>query len=326
MLVEQPDMTHRFTLNDFRTIKFAGFDIKLSEDTISIISKLAEEVGSPTYIKTPVFAKKEVPKEQIMYKKKRRNNHMMDVVNDDDWETLRTFQTTKIEQKVGVDAQFDLIRSCLNKITEKNYEEQCNKIMEILNELNSSDSAAEDMLRVGNAIFEIASNNRFYSKLYADLYTRLIGSYEILHTVFENNLNSFLELFETIEYVDADKDYDKFCKINKDNEKRKALSLFFVNLSATKIITSEKIVEFASNLLRKVLQFVNEENKKNEVDEMIENIAILYNKELFSKSTQMLPNGLTFVESITMLAKSKTKSFSSSSNKAIFKCMDMCEM
>ena len=326
MLVEQPDMTHRFTLNDFRTIKFAGFDIKLSEDTISIISKLAEEVGSPTYIKTPVFAKKEVPKEQIMYKKKRRNNHMMDVVNDDDWETLRTFQTTKIEQKVGVDAQFDLIRSCLNKITEKNYEEQCNKIMEILNELNSSDSAAEDMLRVGNAIFEIASNNRFYSKLYADLYTRLIGSYEILHTVFENNLNSFLELFETIEYVDADKDYDKFCKINKDNEKRKALSLFFVNLSATKIITSEKIVEFASNLLRKVLQFVNEENKKNEVDEMIENIAILYNKELFSKSTQMLPNGLTFVESITMLAKSKTKSFSSLSNKAIFKCMDMCEM
>lgn len=323
-MLMQSQMNHVYTLNDFRDITFGGFDIKLPDKTIEIITVLAEQVGSPTYIKTPVFAKREIPvvKEQI-FKKKRRGNQMLDSVSDEDWESLRTFQTTKMEQKVGVDAQFDLIRSSLNKITEKTYEDQCIKICEILDKLQSGE---EDMLRVGNAIFEIASTNRFYSKLYADLYTMLIHKYEIMNSIFETNLNSFLELFTKIEYVSAEEDYDGFCKNNLNNEKRKALSTFFVNLSLTKIITDDKIIEFAANLLKQVMQLINQENKKNEVDEMVENIAILYNKDIFAKSESALPNGLTFVETLEDLAKSKSKNFQSLSNKAIFKCMDMVDM
>ena len=69
----QSQMNHVYTLNDFRDITFGGFDIKLPDKTIEIITVLAEQVGSPTYIKTPVFAKREIPvvKEQI-FKKKRR--------------------------------------------------------------------------------------------------------------------------------------------------------------------------------------------------------------------------------------------------------------
>jgi hypothetical protein len=323
-MLMQSQMNHVYTLNDFRDITFGGFDIKLPDKTIEIITVLAEQVGSPTYIKTPVFAKRELPvvKEPI-FKKKRRANQGMESVCDEDWESLRTFQTTKIEQKIGIDAQFDLIRSSLNKITEKTYDDQCNKICDILDELKSSE---ENMLRVGNAIFEIASTNRFYSKLYADLYTMLIHKYEIMHLIFENNLNSFLELFTKIEYISAEADYDAFCKNNLNNEKRKALSMFFVNLSLTKIITDDKIVEFAANLLKQVMLFIHEENKKNEVDEMIENIAILYNKETFDKSESQVIDGETFVKTIEELAKSKAKNFQSLSNKAIFKCMDMVDM
>jgi hypothetical protein len=317
-------MNHVYTLNDFRDITFGGFDIKLPDKTIEIITVLAEQVGSPTYIKTPVFAKREIPviKEPI-FKKKRRANQGMESVCDEDWESLRTFQATKIEQKVGLDAQFDLIRSSLNKITEKTYDDQTNKICDILDQIQSGE---QDMLRVGNAIFEIASTNRFYSKLYADLYTMLIHKYEIMHSIFETNLNAFLELFTKIEYVSAEEDYDAFCKNNSNNEKRKALSMFFVNLSATKIITDAKIIEFASNLLKQVMQLIHEENKKNEVDEMIENIALLYNKDIFAKSTSQVITGQTFVETIEELAKSKSKNFQSLSNKAIFKCMDMVDM
>jgi len=317
-------MSNIYTLSDFRNITFGGFDIKLPDKTIEIITVLAEQVGSPTYIKTPVFAKREIPvvKEPI-FKKKRRANQGMESVCDEDWESLRTFQATKLEQKVGIDAQFDLIRSSLNKITEKTYGDQSNKICDILTEIQSSE---EDMVRVGNAIFDIASTNRFYSKLYADLYTMLIHKYEIMHSIFETNLNAFLELFTTIEYVSAEEDYDTFCKNNLNNEKRKALSMFFVNLSASKIITDAKIIEFASNLLNQVIQFIHEENKKNEVDEMIENIAILYNKDIFAKSESQVMNGQTFVQTIEDLAKSKSKNFQSLSNKAIFKCMDMVDM
>jgi hypothetical protein len=317
-------MNHVYTLNDFRDITFGGFDIKLPDKTIEIITVLAEQVGSPTYIKTPVFAKREIPSiKEPIFKKKRRANQGMESVCDEDWESLRTFQATKIEQKVGLEAQFDLIRSSLNKITEKTYDDQSIKICDILNQLQSGE---EDMLRVGNAIFEIASTNRFYSKLYADLYTLLIHKYEIMHSIFETNLNAFLELFTRIEYVSADTDYDAFCKNNLNNEKRKALSMFFVNLSATKIITDDKIIEFASNLLKQVMQLINEENKKNEVDEMVENIAILYNKDIFAKSEAQVINGQTFVQTIEELAKSKAKNFKSLSNKAIFKCMDMVDM
>jgi hypothetical protein len=317
-MLMQSQINHVYTLNDFRDITFGGFDIKLPDSTIDIITQLAEQVGSPTYIKTPVFAKKEMPLiREPIFKKKRRANQGIETVSDEDWESLRTFQPTKIEQKVGVEAQFDLIRSSLNKITDKTYEDQCNKICHVLTQIQSSE---EDMLRVGTAIFEIASTNRFYSKLYADLYTRLIHNYEIMHSIFETNLNSFLELFTTIEYVSADEDYDRFCKINSNNEKRKALSTFFVNLSITKIISNEKIEEFAENLLNQVLQFIQEDNKRNEVDEMVENIAILYSKDSPAKTS---PH---FLENIERLAKSKSKDYVSLSNKSIFKFMDMIDM
>jgi len=326
------ETNHLYNLNDFRDVTFGGFDIKLPEETISIITELAQQVGSPTYIKTPIFEKKEMPtmKESFErsgsdanFRKKRRGNQGMEMVNDEDWETIRTFQATKMVQKEGLDAKFDTIRSCLNKISDKTYEEQCVKIIEVMDQLESGEN---DMLRIGNAVFEIASNNRFYSKLYADLYTRLIHKYEIMNTVFENNLSSFLEVFTKIEYVNAEENYDLFCKINLDNEKRKALSTFFVNLSVTKIITDDKIIEFAANLLKQVLTFIDQENKKNEVHEIVENIAILYNKEIFSNSKILMPTGETIVKTIERLAKSNAKSFVSFSNKSIFKFMDMVDM
>lgn len=331
-MLAQMETNHLYNLNDFRDVTFGGFDIKLPEETISIITELAQQVGSPTYIKTPIFEKKEMPamKENFErggsdanFRKKRRGNQGMEMVNDEDWETIRTFQATKMVQKEGIDAKFDMIRSCLNKISDKTYEEQCAKIIDVMDQLESGEN---DMLRIGNAVFEIASNNRFYSKLYADLYTRLIHKYEIMNTVFENNLSCFLEVFTKIEYVNAEENYDLFCKINLDNEKRKALSTFFVNLSVTKIITHDKIIEFVANLLKQVLTFIDKENKKNEVHEIVENIAILYNKEIFSNSKILMPTGETIVGTIERLAKSSAKSFVSFSNKSIFKFMDMVDM
>jgi len=319
-----------YSLQQFTDITFNGFDIQLPEDTLQLITELAQQVGSPTYIRTPTFEKKEQPVKRedessfLSFRKKKRGKNL-EIVNDEDWESLRSFQATKIEQKVGIDGQIDAIRSCLNKMSDKNYQDQCDKILEILKELVENNTSQEEMTRVGNAIFEIASNNRFYSKIYAELYTTLIEKYEMMTTIFNDNLNSFLELFVTIESADPEVDYDRFCKINVNNEKRKALSAFFVNLVTKKVISNEKIMEITVNLMRNVIHFISQDNKKNEVVEITENIAILYNKELFEKCNEKI-DGLTIHETIEKLANSKVKMFPSLSNKAIFKYMDMIEM
>ena len=318
----------KYSLQEFNHILFQGFDFKLDDPTIQLISELALEVGSPTYIKTPVFTKKEqVSKPAMSMDNKRKKIKPQEIVNDEDWETLRTFHATKIEQKVGIDAEIDIIRSHLNKISDKNYEDLKNKIVSVIDGLIENNISDENMLLVSNAIFEIASTNRFYSKLYADLYTLLIKNYEMMKQVFETNFDTFLDVFKQIEYVDPDKDYDGFCRVNKNNEKRKALSAFFVNLTINGILSIKKLIFIICYLLRKVNNMMVEDNKKNEVDEITENIAILCgNKTLIESDNTELDNGLTILETIVKLAHSKTKSYPSLSNKSIFKYMDMIDM
>ena len=328
----------RYSLKDINDIIFNGFEISLPNETLSMISELALQVGSPTYIRTPTFYKKEHPNKNSgsyddnssggngFKKNKRGNRSSLDGnSNDEDWESIRSFQATKLEQKVGIDAQIDLLRSSLNKMSDKNYNDSYGKITEILNQLIKEETSPENMLKIGNAIFEIASNNRFYSKLYADLYTSLIHNYEIMRTIFETNLNSFMELFNCIEHADPDQDYDKFCKVNKNNERRKAFSLFFVNLKKNGIISEDRLIELIYGLLQQLTSFILIENKKDEVDELTENIAILYDKNLFEKCPNKIGDE-TFPQIINRLAHSKVKTYSSLSNKSIFKFMDLIEM
>ena len=335
----------KYTLENFNSITFNGFKFDFPEDTLKIISELSLEVGSPNYVKTPVFQKRVNPINSVMpnnkdkdyefsknsydkdSQRRKRNNKSMEILNDDDWETIRTFQTTKIEQKIGLDVQIDLLRSHLNKMTEKNYTDIKNKIIETIENMMKEIVDSNDMTKLGTIIFEIASTNRFYSKMYADLYSDLINKLQIMEEIFQENFNNFMNLFDTIEYVEPNVDYNKFCKINKDNEKRKALASFFVNLMNNNIISKNKIVTIIRDLMNKIYKYINEDNKKNEVDELAENIAILYKKELFNENiTYELIDNLTIPSIIDKLAHSKCKNYLSLSNKTIFKFMDLIDM
>jgi hypothetical protein len=330
-------MKMKYTLEQFNNITFNGFKFDFPEDTLKIISEIALEVGSPNYVKTPIFQKRVNPmkvevssqkeKDFDPNRKRRGGNKSMEIVNDDDWETLRTFQTTKIEQRVGLDAQIDLLRSHLNKMSDKNYNDIKNKVVDIIENMMKEIIDNDDMTKLGTIIFEIASTNRFYSKIYADLYSDLINKFQIMEDIFQDNFKNYMNLFDNIEYVEPNVDYNKFCKINKDNEKRKALASFFVNLMNNKIISTDKIINIIRNLMSKIYIYINQDNKKNEVDELTENIAILYKKELFSGDVEYeLIDGMTISEIIENLAHSKSKNYLSLSNKSIFKFMDLIEM
>jgi hypothetical protein len=182
-------VTNIYTLENINEILYQGFEYNLPDKILDIISKISLEVGSPDYIKTPVFKKRENPLKienpLAGIKKKRGKN--IEIVNDTDWELLRTFQTTKMEDKINIDSQIDNIRINLNKLSDKNYIDIRNRIIDIIDNLVSESIDCEEMSRVSSIIFDIASTNRFYSKIYADLYSDLSTKYDIMKNTFENN-------------------------------------------------------------------------------------------------------------------------------------------
>jgi hypothetical protein len=335
-----------YNLNDINKISNESlkmtddqYKYKLSDNIVELISHLTSKVASPAYIKSPDFQKKDklvsstIPSNYPF--KKKRNNKQVEISNEE-WNSLRSFnQTNIIETKSGIDVIIIQIKNYLNKLTSDTYNDTVKNIINIIDELIQNNTNIEDMYNVGKHIFEIASNNRFYSKLYAKLFTELINNYDIMKEIFDINFNLFLSFFDTIEYVSAEENYEKFCNINKINENRKSLSTFFVNLTINEIISPFQLASIVKNLLKKIKELIYIENKKNEVDEITENIAILYNKEIFEniedtltplEIKQLLIDNNSISETIELLSISNTKSFKSLSNKSIFKFMDINDL
>jgi hypothetical protein len=311
-------MTQMYTLSEIEQIAFNGFSYNMDPSVLDIINNLAMKVGSPAYIKTPVFQKKEQPKQTSQPIRRRRTKE----VSSTDWEKPEQTNTSSVlVQKQGIDAEINKIRVCLNKLSESTYADNVVQIKDIINAMNVSE---EDLYKVGNAIFEIASNNKFFSKLYANLYTELMQTFPMLRDIFTQNYNSYSTLFKNIQYVNPDVDYNQFCINNVANEQRKAMSAFFVNLNLSGVIQGENIAIILKELFESVLSLMVQPNKSNEVCEIVENIAILYTtKELPETRVTWMDEENTLAEIIVKLGKTKMKTYSSLPSKAIFKFMDL---
>lgn len=311
-------MTQMYTLSEIEQIAFNGFAYDMNPTVLDIINELAMKVGSPAYIKTPVFQKKEQSKQTSQPIRKRRTKEL----SNTEWEKQETNHTSSVlVQKKGIDAEINKIRVCLNKLSESTYADNVVQIKEIINAMNVCE---EDLYKVGNAIFEIASNNKFFSKLYANLYTELMQTFPMLSDIFTQNYNSYSTLFKNIQYVNPDVDYNQFCVNNVANEQRKAMSAFFVNLNLSGVIPAENIATILKELFESVLSLMVQPNKSNEVCEIVENIAILYTtKELPETKVVWLEEELTLAEIILKLGQTKMKTYPSLPSKAIFKFMDL---
>ena len=116
----------RYTLEEFNTIMFDGIQLELPKDTIDLITSIANQVGATDYIRTPQFPKRVQPPGVgvgigacLPGNRRRQKNQE---INDEDWDTIRKFQTTEIKKNEGLQACIDEIRKSLNKVTEKTYE------------------------------------------------------------------------------------------------------------------------------------------------------------------------------------------------------------
>ena len=298
-----------YTLNDFNTIENTYNILEFDKKIINIINDLASKVGSPNYSKTPIF------------KKKRQKNYT-------NWESLRNFKKTELNKnnECEYDKQISDYRMKFNKLTESNYNELSKQIIlsikEYYNKVNNDDILLE---KIGKTLFEIGCLNSFWSKLYAKFFQDMIKEFPDVKNICIINFNNFLSLFENIEFIDInDTNYDLFCENNKKNEKRRAMSSFFINLTNYKVI--DKI--YIYNLLFKLLNDLD--NNKNNKDmlqvneEIIENIFIMVKNgnEILKESPDKWEQ---ITNHIVLLSKMKMIDNNGISRKLSFKCMDLLE-
>lgn len=315
----------QYTHDDIIQIMHEGFSYTLEKSVIDNIQKIANEVGAPEYIRTPQFLKQNI--NSISDKKKKFKKYQSTEILDEDWETFRNFQTTEIQKKEGIDKSLDIIRKHINKMSEKTYRTLTDKIFDEINDIlgegNTSPELLVELNKVGDAIFNIASSNMFYSSLYADLYNELMTKYSFMKTIFRQNYYEFITIFNNFETCDPNEDYDKFCQINKNNEKRRAVSLFYVNLMKKDVVSVSSISKILLELQNNIIKLIDEEDKKDIIEELSEVVFLLVSNG--KEELKMDKEWKNIFDNIITVSKIKTKTRPSISNKTIFKHMDLID-
>lgn len=250
-----------------------------------------------------------------------KTNYVKTTTKQNDVWRVAKFKTTKIEVKTGINKNIDDIRISLNKISNKNYESQNKIIMEHLENFLTDEEALH---KIAQFIFDIASANKFYSELYADLYLELVNKSMIFNVVLESYVKTYKSTIDNIVNVDANDDYDGYCQYVKENDKRRSMASFFVMLSKRGVLEKEIIIDIIKHFQKTFMEYIKEENKTSECEEISEILFILislgngddiYNKA-FSKD---------IIPQIIIMSKLKVKDYKSLTSRIIFKQLDLID-
>lgn len=184
-----------YNLKDFFTIMNLSQPYLFSEQFYSNLRTIDENV-------TPIITEKQDIHRKVEYTK--RSNYSKKPTSiistsTQNWEDVRSsFKPTTIEKsrEEGIDKWMQDIRISINKISTKNYDIQVINIIESLKkcvEMENQDETQRNnnLKTIANFIFTIASTNKFYAELYANLYEELIKSY----TIFQDILQTFLSIY-----------------------------------------------------------------------------------------------------------------------------------
>ena len=302
---------YKYSIDNINDFIFNGFDYALPEIVKNIINRIADKVGSPDYIKTPIF-------------KKRKDFGQQQQLDDgNDWSSIRSFNKTVVvdEERNENEVVLSELKKQLNKLTNDNYDVIRDKIFEVL---YNHDVTNKCMDEINEMIFSISSGNAFFANVYARFMKDMIMKYESMREVFEKRLGGVMSRFDTVRCGNPDENYDEFCKINKENDERRALVGFFVQLCLIDMVPADKIVGIFYKL-HDIIE--NERTTKTSVSKIEEVITTIFG--LVSGSMKFLVDHEKYsdvVEKVTAIANINKKTNPGLSNKAIFKMLDLVDI
>lgn len=233
------------------------------------------------------------------------------------------FIPTKKQVKTASANGLDAMKLSLNKLTDKNYIDISLKMVKMIEEWLKIESSSSEIEKMGELIFNIASNNRMFSKIYADLYSYLSSKNKTISDTFYINFIKYRTLFENIDEVNNSEDYDAFCKINVINEKRKAVSMFMVNLVKNDMLQSNELYTIILSLLERIKETSQSIEHILINQELIDNIIILYdNGSIYTNIPAFSLNENVIIEYIRYIATTPRGGLPGINSKTKFKCMD----
>lgn len=185
----------------------------------------------------------------------------------------------------------------------------------------------ENIAKIGQSIFDIASTNKFYSEMYAKLYKELCERFTVFTTILQGFIGSYIENTNHIQYVDGDKDYDGFCAYTKANDRRRAAAAFIINLMKLEVLPSKEVMNIITQMQQLQLQYIDEENRLNEVEEITETVFIFVTLCKAEIQTGTMDESWTeaVYPNIVTMSKMKAKEHKSMSSRVAFKYMDIMD-
>jgi predicted GIY-YIG superfamily endonuclease len=136
-------------------------------------------------------------------------------------------------------------------------------------------------------------------------------------------IEQYKSSISSIEFVDPNVNYDKFCDNNKINDKRKALTTFIVNLMKKDLLAKSQISYLILHLIDIVFKNIDVENKNYEIEEITENIFIFITLSISDLKDH--DTWESIYSKIKNLSQCKAKENLRISSRSIFKYMDILD-
>ena len=224
------------------------------------------------------------------------------------------------------DAKFDVQLISICEIMDVFFTEQRDNIISE-DPNNATTESNENITNFCKKLLDLVSMDTFNSIVYSKLFKEWTRKYPIFNKLLHDFITVFnYQIDDDFHYIDSNVDYDGYCKYIKKNDQRKAISLFLVNLSKQQedVLSKSIIVDILNHFLDKSIEYVQIENKLNEVEEMSDNIYVILTNIYSCIST--LPEWNDFLlPKITNISQMKLKQYPSISNRVIFKYMDILD-
>ena len=213
----------------------------------------------------------------------------------------------------------DELRKLFNKLTGSKYEFQIPKLVQLMDDMEQAEGFSGPA--VVDALFNVVESTPFYSRMYAKCYTVLCKDRPFLYKEIAQRRKRLTTSMESIATANPNEDYDAFCDLNKQNSRRQAIAKFLIALSEEGTTSDDEAIGLIEETVSLFVTISGQEGKKDEAGTLADLLGAMVIDNVYV--ARLLSSSATCAERIHEIATWKASSRPSTTNKAVFKFMDI---